>query len=325
MKKKNEKKVEKKVSSKSSSPSKKSYKLVIFVVIIILAIILCGVGIFFLIKNIPAKEYVFEKEAKEIKDVKCLKKGNVCSTEEIFDGIKIKYAVNDKETYEFYLISNDENTATYIMSDDLSEKNHWSSETINFKGPNDSLYKMNELVSNWRNVPYIESYLYEDYGYQYYLDVCESKEIEEEEYDCNMTAGYQRLEINEGKGLLIHNFPISIIEETPEEERDELILDWDFDGLLLRARSISREEVDSLARNKVGLPSWLIDHTRDGDFYWTISSDTFRWDDYLVSAFTVKNVENKTSMGASYVTNGEVEGEAAPTGYLRPVITLKKQ
>ena len=308
----------------SSDSSKKTKVMLVTMLLLGIILVVCAIILQFVSFDNKDRGFVYEKEAKEIKDIKCLKKGNVCSFQEIYDGIKIKYAVNDKETYEFYLISNDEDTATYIMANTLEEMSSWAGEIVNFKGPTDSLYNLNTYIKDWKNVPLIESYSYKDFGYQYYQKVCVTNEIDVEGYDCSKTAGYQSLEINDGKGLLTFNLPSYVFENLEEGEEEQILKSWNFEYLLLRARLITKEEVDSLVNAKGVIAPWLVDHMKDGDTYWTLSSDPYPTDFYLVSAFMVRNNENHTNISMGVVAKYDDEGKPVANGYLRPVITLKK-
>lgn len=301
---------------------KKRFPLLLLIVLAVVLIIAFIVLIVSLV--VSSKEFVYEMDAKDIKDIKCLKAGEVCSAKDIYKGVKVKYAVNNKKTYEFYLVSNDEENATFVMADSLM-KGNWSVEMINLKGPNAALTNLNEKVSDWDNVPAIESYTYQDYGYKYFLEHCNSSDEKEEkdDYNCTLGGGFKSLSITDGKANIIHNLPQSDSADMSEDEEEGLITDWDFDGATLRARLLTKEEVEAIRDPKKGFPKWLIDHTKKDDAYWLLSSDTYESDDYNVSAFQLVNHENEAELGVSYVI--KTDSKDNPIVSIRPVITLKKQ
>jgi len=277
-------------------------------------IILFIVG-FFYTREHPFKDFQSKSKTYRMEEVPCLKQGRICSREDIRKGIKIEYDVNDKKTYEFYLISNSENSATFIMSDDLIVTD-WNEEMINFKGPQKALYDLNMAVADWVNVPVLSHYEYTDYSYQNHLNICTRKTVTYEDYDCTKTAGYQKFMVEDGQGKLIFNLPL-VETDIEDIEFDE---EWDFDGVEIRARMITLEEIGPLG-DKDSFARLLIDHSKNGEAYWTLSSAAYPGNDYVVEAHTVVNRYNRVSIENTVVNHGE---ESA-TISVRPVITLNKK
>ena len=299
--------------------SHKSFKLIVIAGTILIVLFIVG---FFVTRIRSTKEYESKIPTQEIEDVKCLKKGNVCSADEIIDGIKVRIKVNDKETYDFYLISNDGEEATYIMSENLKTKSNWSGEMINFKGPSEALYKMGVDTSDWKNIPIIEDYTYEDEGIALYKAICEDKTFEYKDYDCTKYAGYNGLEIKHGKVTLKYNLPPLDGEGLPEEI--EIPTSGSIDGIYLRSRLLTKADYSYLVKKDIG-PSWLIDNMKRGEYYWTLSSDVSVGNDYILSAYVIENVDNKAENITEYVMSNNMDPSLEAVGYNRPVITLEKK
>ena len=248
--------------------------------------------------------------SKKIKEIECLKKGNLCTKAEIAKGIKINYQVNKKENYDFYLISNTQEEATYIMAQNIMKDLNWADERTNLKGPTHVMYMVNEKTKNWELVEKIKDYTYEDYGYKYNQEICEKKTKQEKDYNCNINAGYKKLEIKSGKGTIYYNLTESSTTTT-----------WDIGNIDIRARLITREELSELSTAKKGLPEWLVENVKNQNAYWTLSSNTYACNQYAIAAYIVKNIKDEAKIDIANTIYGIKKQEIG----LRPVITIKKQ
>ena len=275
--------------------------------------------LFFLGFLYTKKYSIFEFKApvvtKNLQEVECLKIGKTCSQEEILKGIKVRISVNPDEAYDFYLISNTDQTATFIMADDFM-KVDWHDEMINFKGPQKALYELNVATRNWPNVPIIEHYSYEDYGYLTYTGVCDEKTMKISHYDCSENPGYQILKIIHGNGTVIYHLPTLVTEDEDAVTMEDT---WDFEGTTFRSRLITLEEVGPLGDSN-GLASWLVDHSKDGDSFWTMTSNGTPGADYIVEAHTIVNRNGQPSVESHLVSHNEGNPEVS----IRPVIELSK-
>lgn len=80
----------------------------------------------------------------------CAKSNNTCTIDDIKTGVSLKVAVNDSETYDFYVLKDDGINLTLIMNDNF-ENNIWSDET-NSDGPFNLIEYMDAKTKNWENV-----------------------------------------------------------------------------------------------------------------------------------------------------------------------------
>ena len=309
-------------SSVTRTPSTANLKY--FILAGCLLIVLFLIGFFVTRNNSTANVSI---PTKNIEDVECLKKGKVCTTDELREGIKVKYKVNKTDTEEFYVLSNDENKMNLLLAHNIGESTYWSEEVTNVKGPTTALTYANKLVKKWTNVPYITDYNYVDFGYKYYLDVCVDKTVKDEKFDCNAYAGYKDFTVKDGKLTILYNMPEPDIEGW--ETMEDLVYTNKFEMVNLRIRLATIEEINELVIDKKGLPKWLIDGVKKNGEYWTMSSNPFSADYYDVFAYTVKNVKGKTDIGVKVVYNWEFSKDKTLEEdyevYLRPVITINKK
>lgn len=266
---------------------------------------------------------------RNIEDVECLKKGNVCTAEELKDGIKVRYKVNKSETYEFYVISNDENQMNLMLDKNIIANHVWGFLVDNTKGPGYSLYKMNDKIKDWTSVPYLDNYTYVDFGYQYYSDVCVDKTKEDKEFDCNRYTGYKSIVIKEGDARINYNSQPPKLAEGESEEDLSAPTYRDIVEIKLRARMITFEEVLALYSEKQkNIPNWLVENVRLDKMYWTMSTVPYAVEGYDKSAYTIVNRNGKADIASQEVSIGNPEEEITVDDYnvgLRPVITLNKK
>ena len=267
------------------------------------------------------KLYTSAYTTREMWKYPCLEKGNVCTINDIIRSIKVSIPVNDKEKKVFYLISNDKDTATFIMDSNLVDQINWYGERINLKGPITALTSIGTLTDNWTNIPIIEDYEYLDEGKAYYEDLCSVDFGEDPKiyYDCTdqyiPTRGYNGLTIK--KGILNVKYNL------PEEEEDEMIVTQEgtFREHKLRARLPELKELQAL-RTEAGYPDWLIDNLREKFSYWTMSSSTLQISGYMQGAWGVINEEGIANIKEFYTKN-DSNGEYKNVG-IRPIITINK-
>ena len=124
----------------------------IIIMVILLVIMLSVIVMYILPKTSP--KYNAGYKARPMSNYYCLVKGKVCSPDDIYNSIKVKIAVNKLQSYDFYLIANDEDTATFMMASNLKDDVDWQLEGINFRGP---LTAMKTLIDESGNrLYYIE-------------------------------------------------------------------------------------------------------------------------------------------------------------------------
>lgn len=264
------------------------------------------------------KIYQTPYTARSWEQYECLKAGNVCTHEDILKAIKVKLPVNEKEIYNFYLIDNDEKTATLLMDRNLGGVMDWSLVDSNLRGPTSALIEVLERTKNWSFIPLIESYEYLDYGKKYFEDICkeENKDLRDASYDCSedVLRGYNGIKITNGVTVLRFN------EEDYTGEEDD-----SFNATQLtkkaRVRLITYEEIENL-REFNNYPDWLIDNTMEHEGYWTLSSSPFESTLYSTSAMAVTNYMNKPIVRELYPVNQH--NEQNKRNGLRPVITIEK-
>ena len=125
-------------------------------------------------------------------------------------GVEVNVEVAKDKTYTFSMIANDKDTMTLMLQQNIKEKTDWHGETINMKGPQASLQRLNEEVATWDNISYIEKYTYEDKGKKDLEAYCQSDKIEPgfkcpaDEYD---TRGYKGITIDKGDITFLFNLP----------------------------------------------------------------------------------------------------------------------
>ena len=109
-------------------------------------------------------------------DNTCIQSGNVCSDADILSGIKVNVKVNNRQAYDFYVISNTEKEVTLIMSENLGDDVSWINAEdyakVNveascnytscvYGGPRTAVAELKTRTSGWTNIPERE-YTYSD-------------------------------------------------------------------------------------------------------------------------------------------------------------------
>ena len=223
----------------------------------------------------------------------CVTSGT-CSDTEINNGIKVNVKVNDKENYDFYVISDNGTELTLIMDRNIGTQVAWVTKVdynddTNYgsygktdKGPITTLNYLNNQTANWTNIDPIESYTYDN--------------------NLNDSSAYQKLEITNGEGVL-----------TSKDGATTTTLTG-----VSRARLLTYEEADALCRvNSYKTPTWLYTNLSSSNTtevpkaYWFLT--THPPYTYDVRAMYYDGVLTYNNMVSNETTHGT-----------RPVITLSK-
>ena len=286
------------------------------IALIVVLIVVMTSTVYVLIKVTPSAKYNAGYSARSIMNYNCLKKGEVCSYEDIMNSIKIRLQVNEKKAYDFYLLKNDDKTATFIMASNLNNDVDWHVENINFRGPTKVYRQLLEETKDWTNMMPIESYKYEDYGLRYYHSKCDTLQAQLEElyYDCRddvtPSRGYKSLEIVDDGILITMNNP----------EGTEMLDQVFYQGPVY-ARLASYEEIYGITP-ELEYPDWLIDGLNEEEGFWTMSSSTTPTQNYNNGAYALVNREGKPKLIELNVIN-DSNVKYNKIG-LRPVITIEK-
>ena len=296
--------------SKLEKLNKIRISLIILIVLLLIGMIIT----IFILAMTSKKIYKTGNITRGILNYNCLKKGEVCTEEDIINSIKVSIPVNEKEIYDFYLISNDKDYATFIMASNLKNNVDWHIEEVNFRGPTKAYRELMALTKDWTYIDPIEDFSYEDAGNYYYHRNCDTIADQANNliYDCrdNITPAraYQKLEILEDGLHIKMNLPKG-------SAMDE---DLFYEGTLY-ARLPSYEDISDISPG--GPPDWIIDNLEEHSGYWTMTSSTFPTLNYNKAAFAVLNKEGNGIIREMMTLN-----EAMPNYNIgiRPVITLKK-
>ena len=286
------------------------------IALIVVLIVVMTSTVFVLIKVSPSAKYNAGYSARSIMNYNCLKKGEVCSYEDIMNSIKITLQVNDKNKYDFYLLKNDEKTATFIMASNLNDDVDWHVENINFRGPTKVYRELLEETKDWTNLIPIDSYKYEDYGLKYYHSKCDTLDAQLQDllYECTEdrvpVRGYKSVEIVDDGVKITMNNP----------EGSEMLDQVYYQGPVY-ARLASYEELYGITP-ELEYPDWLIDGLNEEEGYWTMTSSTSPTQNYNKGAYALVNREGKPQL-VELMTINDSNFKYNKIG-LRPVITIDK-
>jgi len=176
----------------SKPPKKMNLGLIIGIVA---AVVVVGVGIVFGSKllskntnnsdNQNSNNNVESETNVSKKYSECAKVGNQCSEQEIFEEQLVNVSVNEKLSYDFYVISDDGTNLTLLKNGSLGNPVEWTSEydienvfldtsgwPNNSYGPYTALTYLNELTKEWSNIDIIENYKFQNprpYGDDEYI------------------------------------------------------------------------------------------------------------------------------------------------------------
>lgn len=239
------------------------------------------------------------KANKNNKD-NCTSTNNKCSKEDLEEGVKVSLKVNDTETYEFYIIDNDEFNVTLMMDKKLEEVNY--ADENNLYGPVTLLEKLSEKTKDWENVDLIDFYNYADLGL---INLMSSNE----EYDASVVDDAYSKNPGGYSNLMINNGIATLVSSAIENANNPYIFENKF-----RARLITYEELENLKVNGK-YPDWLVENLENDEGYWTLTSKTGTKDN-KANAYAVMNKNSKTS-----ITDKKVNEHIG----IRPVITVSKE
>lgn len=299
----------KKQKIQNKKTNKKSSNIIKLIIIIGLSLIIIGI---FCINVYVTKIFT---NPIGIEEHECTKKGNICTDEDIYNGLEVAVEVKENVTYRFYMISNTEDNMTLIMANNVNNQEDWHNELINMKGPTKALGTLIERTKAWDNVDDITNFTYEDYGLKSFIENCQNNTTEPD-YDCNngQSEGraYKSVNITKNKVEYIYNME-TIDGMEPAESFSY--------AAKAKARLITLEEVFDIAKDKK-IPRWLSVGLKDQQGYWTMSSSTAMNTQYSAGAFAITNTNEETTIESLYVNN------SLNSGYLiglRPVITITKK
>ena len=296
--------------SKLEKLNKIRISLIILIVILLIAM---SISIYVLAKN-SKSNYNAGYKTRSLINYNCLKKGEICSDKDIYNSIKVALKVNEKETYDFYLIANDAETATFIMASNIKNEVDWHIEGINFRGPTKAYRELAAATKDWIYIPNIIDFEYNDGGNIYYHNTCDTigAQALNLAYDCRdniiPARGYQKLEILEDGLYIQMNLPAG-------STMDEGIF---YEGYYY-ARLPSYEELRDISL--IDLPDWLIDNLEDHTGYWTMTSSTYPTSNYDTAAYAMVNKDGKPLL-LEMATLNEVMPKY--TIGIRPIITIDK-
>ena len=224
----------------------------------------------------------------------CIDYKDSCKKNELSKGVKVQIKVNDSDTYDFYMIDDNDTYVTLIMDKNIGKSMYSSGD--NTKGPLYALEDLNKITSKWNKIELIDAYRYDDYGYQTFESLKPKNLEKEPENPADKVyltpGGYIYLEVNEGL--------TRVVSETEEDSIEEEL------PSKINARLITYEELDKLKVDGKH-PKWL---NNDEDF-WTMSS-----------YYATKN----TTGNAYAFIDGELKSTKVTKSLgLRPVITVSKE
>ena len=301
--------------NKKKNNSKKFLLVLIIVLVIALAII---IPVSLLSKDKPGNNKNKLKGPKDVKTYECTKKGQICSFQEMYKGVEVNVEVAKDKTYTFSMIANDKNTMTLMLQQNIEKDVEWDEEGSNQKGPQTALYKLNELIKDWENIPSIKKYSYTDRGKIDSERICSSIG-ERDEYQCPKQPtdkrGYNGLTIEDGNIKFLFNLPPM---ENPEPGFETLT-----EGTILttaKARLITIEEYEEFITDD-GIAKWLLEGLDKNEGYWTMTSAHKLTTGYNYAAIAIVNKDGKIRTENVPVARGN---EYYKVG-IRPVIKIDKK
>ena len=301
--------------NKKKNNSKKFLLVLIIVLVIALAI---AIPVSLLSKDKPGNNKNKLNGPKKVKTYECTKKGQICSFQEMYKGVEVNVEVAKDKTYTFSMIANDKNTMTLMLQQNIEKDVEWDEEGSNQKGPQTALYKLNELIKGWENIPSIKKYSYIDRGKIDSERICSSIG-ERDEYQCPKQPtdkrGYNGLTIEDGNIKFLFNLPPM---ENPEPGFETLT-----EGTILttaKARLITIEEYEEFITDD-GIAKWLLEGLDKNEGYWTMTSAHKLTTGYNYAAIAIVNKDGKIRTENVPVARGN---EYYKVG-IRPVIKIDKK
>lgn len=303
----------------NENKKKNNFKKLLVTFIIILVIILAIIiPVSLLSKDKPGNNKNKLKGPKDVKTYECTKKGQICSFQEMYKGVEVNVEVAKDKTYTFSMIANDKNTMTLMLQQNIEKDVEWDEEGSNQKGPQTALYKLNELIKDWENIPSIKKYSYTDRGKIDSERICSSIG-ERDEYQCPKQPtdkrGYNGLTIEDGNIKFLFNLPQI---DDPEPGFETLT-----EGTILttaKARLITIEEYEEFITDD-GIAKWLLEGLDKNEGYWTMTSAHKLTTGYNYAAIAIVNKDGKIRTENVPVARGN---EYYKVG-IRPVIKIDKK
>lgn len=297
----------------------KKFKRALIIFIVVLALII-AIALPYSILSLNKDDTKTDglNKAKDVKDYECTKKGQVCSFEEMYEGVEVNVEVAKGEIYTFSMIANDEDTMTLMLQQNIIDDIEWHEEGINMKGPQTSLYKLNEQLQNWTYIENIKQYSYTDKG-KLDTDAFCSTAVEPTLYECPTseydTRGYNGITITDGEIKLLYNLP-------PDEIviPDAVILTEGTIRTTGKVRFITLEEYETFVTDD-GPAKWLIEDLETNEGYWTMTTSPILTTGYNQGAYAIINRNSEPDTENVPVARGN---EYFKVG-LRPVITVDKK
>ena len=287
----------------------KTQKILTIFIIVLGTILLITIPIYLI-------SYLNTSPKRELKTNKCVERGNICTIDDIIEGVEILVQVSNNEEYIFNVISNDENSMTLLMNENIKKETNWHGELINIKGPQTALSELVNYTKDWDKIDVITDYEYIDGGKAIFEEQCKNQTTEEG-YDCSEiiydSRGYNSIKINNGKIILNTN----IVSSIPDTEINNIYV---LESANARARLITREEIAAITRGN-GYPNWLVSNLDEKEGYWTLTSATSIKVNYLQGAVAIAKKDNKTSIEDLAVMK---EYEPKYQIGIRPVIVVNK-
>ena len=293
-------------------------KLLIIFIISLVIILSTIIAIIFLPSKTPTTNKPSLKGPKDVKTYDCLKKGEICSFQEMYKGVEVNVEVAKGKTYTFSMIANDKFTMTLMLQQNVLADVEWHDEGNNQKGPITALYELNEFVKDWDNINNIEEYSYTDRGKLDSETICSRNETHNE-YECPKdqfdTRGYNGLNITNGEVKFLFNLPDM---KNPEPGIEKLT-----EGYLqstAKARLLTIEEYEEFITDE-GIAKWLIEGLDKNEGYWTMTSSHKLTTGYNQAALAIVNKDNKLKVEAIPVARGNAYYKVG----IRPVIKIDKK
>ena len=169
--------------------------------------------------------------------------------------------VNEKESYDFYVLSDDGKYVTLFMNgnlgqpipwlsgEDLAELSNGSNDGSNSYGPYTALKYLNNLTSKWQNIENISSY---NYNYDKYSDHHAYQSI-------SITNGTATIKTYDGNLI---NVPGSARARLLTQEEITTLKEHDAVWVYKKLREIAKEKKDSMK----------FDDSVSYSYYWTLSA-----------------------------------------------------
>lgn len=287
----------------------KNEKIIKFLKVFIIVLVII------LVIAIPVSIITYNNDPT-IKSNECTQKGNVCTDDEIFDGVEVLVEVKKGKKYVFNVIYNDEDSMTLLMNENLIKESDWHGELVNVKGPQQALINLYLKITDWKNLEPI-SFMYKDEGKLNFEEFCGNGNLDPG-YDCTNTnylsRGYDYIEINNGvttinMNIVVDNPAIEVYNVYTQKKR------------IAYARLITLSEINNLSKD-YKYPNWLTKNLKENEGYWTLTSSTSMKTGYQQGAIALAKVDGKPSVESLFV-QGDYQKEF--TIGIRPVITIEKK